>query len=89
METLNKLRDCYELNLKDLNKRNVLLQYVLNYLNKEGSKMHSELVYLLFLYLSRLDQGAQKSSVLLYSIILKDHKDIKIKKEAALLLEKF
>ena len=51
--------------------------------------MHSEMVYLLFLYLSRLDQGALNSSVLLYSIILKDHKDIKIKKEATFLLEKF
>ena len=81
---MNKLRDSYEANLGDSAKRNVLVHYVLNYLNKEGGKMHGELVYLLFLYLSRLDRGALKSSVLLYSIILKDHKDIKIRKEATL-----
>lgn len=82
IEALNKLRDCYEKNLKDANKRSLLIGYVLNYLNKEG-KCNQEIVYLLFLYLSRLEQGsANSSSVLLYSIILKDHPDIKIKKEA-------
>lgn len=55
IEALNKLRDCYEHNLKDVKKRNILEQYVLNYLNKEGSKCNSEITYLLFLYLSRLD----------------------------------
>jgi hypothetical protein len=57
------------------------LGYVVNYLNKEG-KSNDEIVYLLFLFLCRLDQGGYKSSVLLYSILFKDHKDIKIKKEA-------
>lgn len=78
---MNKLRDCYEHNLKDHSKRNILLSYVVNYLNKEG-KSNQEIVYLLFLYLSRLDQGSLNSQVLLYSILLKDHVDIKIKKEA-------
>jgi hypothetical protein len=54
IESLNKYRDCYEKHLKDNNKRNLLLAYVLNYLNKEG-KSNPELVYLLFLYLSKLD----------------------------------
>lgn len=82
IEALNKLRECYQQNLKDTNKRNMLESFVLNYLNKEGMKCNSEITYLLFLYLSKLDQGAMNSSVLLYSILLKDHEDIKIKREA-------
>jgi len=81
IEALNKFRDCYEKNLKDANKRGMILNYVVNYLHKEG-KTNDEIIYLLFLYLCRLDQGAHKSSVLLYSILFKDHVDIKIKKEA-------
>eukprot|EP00347_Sterkiella_histriomuscorum_P023653 403333856 len=92
IEALNKLRDCYEQNLKDNNKRNILEQYVLSSLKnllKEGFKSNSEMIYLLFLYLSKLDQGGLSSSVLLYSILLRDHQDIKIKKEAQYQLEKF
>ncbi|CDW80673.1 proteasome-associated protein ecm29 homolog [Stylonychia lemnae] len=89
IEALNKFRDCYERNLNDNNKRNLLEQYVLNYLNKEGMRCNSEIVYLLYLYLSRLDRGSLISSVLLYSIILKDHQDIKIKNEAFHQLNKF
>ena len=52
-------------------------------LNKESaSTSNPEIIYLLFLYLIRLDSGNFNSSVLLHSIILKDHLDIKIKKEA-------
>lgn len=54
MEALNKFRDCYERNLKDKNQRNLLLSYVCNFLNKEG-KQNSEIIYLLFLYLIKLD----------------------------------
>jgi hypothetical protein len=80
---LNRLRDCYEEKLRDVNKRNLIVGYVLNSLNKEStSKTNSEIVYLLFLYLIRLDSGQFNSSVLLHSIILKDHPDIKIKREA-------
>jgi len=55
----------------------------LSSLNKESaSTSNPEIIYLLFLYLIRLDSGNFNSSVLLHSIILKDHPDIKIKKEA-------
>ena len=47
------------------------------------------MIYLLFLYLTKLNTGTYDSSVLLYSIILKDHPDIKIKKEAQYMLHKF
>lgn len=44
---------------------------------------------MLFLYLIRLDSGKFNSSVLLHSIILKDHNDIKIKREAQRQLDNF
>jgi hypothetical protein len=81
IESLNRFRDCYEANLGETTKRNIILNFVLNLLNKEANA-NPEIIYLLFLYLSRLDQGQFNSSVLLHSIILKDHIDIKIKKEA-------
>jgi hypothetical protein len=61
----------------------MIVGYVMSSLNKEsGSTSNPEIIYLLFLYLIRLDTGNFNSSVLLHSIILKDHPDIKIKKEA-------
>ena len=90
IETLNRLRDCYEEKLKDASKRNLIVGYVLNSLNKESNAhTNSEVIYLLFLYLIRLDSGQFNSSVLLHSIILKDHKDIKIKREALRQLDIF
>ena len=58
IETLNRLRDCYEDKLKDTSKRNLIVGYVLNSLNKESNAhTNSEVIYLLFLYLVRLDSG--------------------------------
>jgi hypothetical protein len=61
----------------------MIVGYVMSSLNKESaSTSNPEIIYLLFLYLIRLDSGNFNSSILLHSIILKDHPDIKIKKEA-------
>ena len=61
----------------------MIVGYVMSSLNKESaSTSNPEIIYLLFLYLIRLDSGNFNSSVLLHSIILKDHPDLKIKKEA-------
>jgi hypothetical protein len=61
----------------------MIVGYVMSSINKESaSTSNPEIIYLLFLYLIRLDSGNFNSSVLLHSIILKDHPDIKIKKEA-------
>ena len=67
------------------------MSYVLNSLNKETtSKTNSEIIYLLFLYLIRVDSACNfNSSVLLHSIILKDHPDFKIKREAMRQLDSF
>jgi hypothetical protein len=90
IESLNRLRDCYEEKLKDANKKSMIVSYVLNSLNKETTtKTNAEIIYLLFLYLIRLDSGSFNSSVLLHSIILKDHNDIKIKREALRQLDNF
>jgi len=90
LESLNRLRDCYEQKLTDTSKRNMIVGHVLSSLNKESaSTTNPEIIYLLFLYLVRLDSGRFNSSVLLHSIILKDHPDIKIKREAQRQLDKF
>jgi hypothetical protein len=82
IETLNRFRDCYEGHLHDQEKRKFIVDYVLTSLNKE-EQTNSDITYLLFLYLVRLDDGTYQSSVLLHSILLKDHPDIKIKREAS------
>lgn len=81
IESLNRLRDCYEHNLKDQEKKSMIIKYVLTQF-ESNETFNDEIVYLLFLYLVRLNNGLHSSSVLIHSIILKDHKDIKIKKEA-------
>lgn len=81
IESLNRFRDCYETKLTDNEKRKTVVNYVLASINNETYK-NSNIVYLLFLYLVRLDDGTNAASILLHSIILKDHSDIKIKKEA-------
>lgn len=81
IESLNRFRDCYEAKLADNEKRRAVVAYVLESLNNEIHR-NSNVIYLLFLYLVRLDDGSNAASILLHSIILKDHADIKIKREA-------
>lgn len=88
IESLNRMRDCYEQHLADKDKRALVVKYVLRQFQSNES-FHDEIVYLLFLYLTRLGTGEQASSVLLNSIILKDHNDIKIKKEATRQIDQF
>ena len=80
-EALNKFREVFEKNLGQGSDRELLLSYVVNYMSREGTN-NPESTYILFLYLSRLDTGSMNSTVLLYSIVYKDHDDIKVRKEA-------
>ena len=82
MEAVNKFRDCFELNLKAEAHRVTLTKFVESYLAREGSNSDGEIVYILFLYLSRLGGSKLSAGILLHSIVLKTHSDIKIKKEA-------
>ena len=82
MEAINKMRDCLESNLKDESNRQMLSKFVENYLAREGSSSDGEIIYILFLYLARLGGSKLSAAILLNSIILKTHSDIKIKKEA-------
>ena len=52
-------------------------------------KQNSELLYILYLFIARLNKGTLSAPLLLHSINLKDHPDIKIRKEALTHLEKF
>lgn len=58
-------------------------------MHTEGHSSHGELIYILFLYVSRLDGDKLSAPILLYAITLKDHADIKIRKEAVTQLERF
>jgi hypothetical protein len=75
----------------------MLLSLVVKLLNKElvlsnsaARSSNNELIYILFLYLSSLDIKVNESTqieipnpaILLYSINLKEHEDIKIRKVA-------
>ena len=72
----------------------MLLSLVTKLLNKEMKNLeknfNNEVVYVLFLYLADLDRRKDKNAskevpnpaILLYSISLKEHEDIKIRKEA-------
>ena len=60
----------------------MLSKFVENYLAKEGASSDGEIVYILFLYLARLGGEKLTAPILLHSIALKTHEDIKIKKEA-------
>lgn len=82
MEAINKFRDCFELHLRDESNRQRLVSFVEKFLANEGASSNSEIVYIMFLYLSRLGGEKLIPSILLNSIILKTHEDIKIKKEA-------
>jgi hypothetical protein len=64
--------------------------------NKTQTTVNCELIYLLFLYLSNLDtrKGADgvkipNPAILLYAVSLKEHEDIKIRKEASRQIELF
>jgi hypothetical protein len=47
-----------------------------------SDKQNSELLYILYLYVSRLNGETLSAPLLLHSVNLKDHPDIKIRKEA-------
>jgi len=69
----------------------------LNHVQKEDSvATNNEMIYILFLYLVSLDKRVDENgvvlpnpSVLFYAISLKEHADIKIRKEAARQIEQF
>ena len=78
----------------------MLLGLVTKFLNKELLHMHhqnSDLIYVLFLYQTSLDhrKDAQTGkdipnpATLLYAISLKEHEDIKIRKESSRQIEHF
>ena len=67
----------------------MLTKFVENYLEREGKNSDAEIVYILFLYLSRLGGNRLSPGILLNSIILRTHDDIKIRKEAVNQLERF
>ena len=48
---------------------------------------NNEIIYLLFIFLAAMDN--KSASVLFYAISLKDHSDIKIRKEAGRQIERF
>lgn len=89
MEAVNKFRDCFEQNLRDEANRTMLSKFVESYLAKEGASSDGEIVYILFLYLARLSGDKLTAPILLNSIALKTHEDIKIKKEAQMQLDRF
>lgn len=89
MEALNKFRDIFAKNLpKDNLKRAELINFTTNLLNKKVH--HNEVLYLLFLQLSKLaTSGQQTSTVLFHAILNKSNPDIKIRREAERQIEKF
>ena len=89
MEAANKFRDCMEQNLSENNLFcKQLLNYIENQLSREEYSLDGEIVYIHFLYLVRLSGDKAKASVLLNSILLKNHNDIKIQNEAKAQLER-
>lgn len=82
MEALNKFRDIFAKNLPQDNlKRAELVNFTINMLNKKVH--HNEVLYLLFLQLSKLAVSSQQSSTVLFHAILnKSNPDIKIRGEA-------
>ena len=91
MEAMNKLRDCYEVSLRDSELRSQLTAKIVHYLHspEAGDAHNSELLYILYLYIARLSKDTLTAPLLLHSVNLKDHVDIKIRKEALTQLEKF
>ena len=60
----------------------MLQDYLEKYLTKEGLGENGELIYILFLYLARINPQKPSSTLLLNTVILQTHQDIKIRKEA-------
>lgn len=89
MEAINKFRDCFEKDLNDATSRQALTSFVTGYLQREGLTTNAEIIYILFLYLARLDGERLSAPLLLNSIILKTHLDIKISNEAKRQLYRF
>lgn len=60
------------------------MQKIIGFLHSPEAtdKQNSELLYILYLYVARLSKGQLSAPLLLHSINLKDHPDIKIRKEA-------
>jgi hypothetical protein len=90
METMNKLRDCYELLLQNRELKDSLTSKIVGYLHSQeaSNPENSELLYILYLYIARLSSELN-APLLLHSVNLKDHTDIKIRKEACKQLERF
>jgi len=91
MEALNKLRDCFEQNVTDLEQKETLLVKIVSFLHSSEARdsKNSELLYILYLYVARLDKDNLKADLLLHSVNLRDHIDIKIRKEAIQQIERF
>ena len=70
MEAINKIRDCFEVHLKSEQNREFLTKFVDQYLTKEGVNSDGEIIYIMFLYLSRLDGGQLSAKNLIHSIVL-------------------
>ena len=89
MEALNKLRDCFEQNVTV--QKETLLAKIVHFLHSAEARdpKNSELLYILYLYVARLDKENLKADLLLHSVNLKDHLDIKIRKEAIQQIERF
>lgn len=86
MEALNKFRDCFEQNITELEQKETLLSKIVSFLHSTEARdpKNSELLYILYLYVARLDKDHLKADLLLHSVNLRDHADIKIRKEALL-----
>lgn len=50
--------------------------------SEASDKRNSELLYILYLYVARLNKDTLSAPLLLHSVNLRDHPDIKIRKEA-------
>ena len=59
------------------------------YSQEASEKKNAELLYIVYLYVARLDKDKLTAPLLLHSVNLKDHPDIKIRKEALSQLERF
>ncbi len=72
MEALNKLRDCYEKNLEESEERELLISKVDRFMFSQESRdpKNSELLYILFLYIAKLDKEKLNAHQLLHSINL-------------------
>jgi hypothetical protein len=75
----------------DINQKETLLAKIVSFLHSSEARdaKNSELLYILYLYVARLDKENLKADLLLHSVNLRDHVDIKIRKEALQQIERF